>query len=76
MPKENWLEIEHYSFFYLDRIKIWSVIDCSLRTGEGITIIDWKTGRSTTENLSLQLSGYAMYGTEKWGIKPENVNGA
>jgi hypothetical protein len=48
LPRENWLEIEDPSFFYLDGIKIWAVIDCSFRSEDEITIIDWETGRSTT----------------------------
>jgi hypothetical protein len=73
LPQKNWLEIEDFSFFYLDGKKIWAVIDCSFRTQEGITIIDWKTGRTTSSDVSLQLSCYAMYGREKWGVKPEKL---
>jgi hypothetical protein len=73
LPQENWLEIEDFSFFYLDDIKIWAVLDCSFRTDDGVTIIDWKTGRATSKDLSLQLSCYAMYGQDKWGVKPENI---
>jgi len=73
LPQGNWLEIEDFSSFYLDGTKVWAVIDCSFKTDDGITIIDWKTGRTTTTDVSLQLSCYAMYGKEKWGIKPENI---
>ncbi len=73
LPQEVWLEIEDFSFFYLDDIKIWAVLDCSFRNNEGITIIDWKTGRSIAEDISLQLSCYAMYGRYKWKIKPEKI---
>jgi hypothetical protein len=73
IPQQDWLEIEDFSFFHLDRTKIWAVIDCSFRTKEGITIIDWKTGRATSGDVSLQLSCYAMYGREKWGIEPERI---
>jgi hypothetical protein len=73
LPRENWLGIEDFSSFYLAETKIWAVIDCSFRTEEGATIIDWKTGRGTEEDLSLQLSCYAMYGVEKWGVKPEEI---
>jgi len=73
LPREDWLGIEDYSFFYLDGIRIWSVIDCSFRTQEGVTIIDWKTSRGPGEDLSLQLSCYAMYGVEKWAINPEKI---
>jgi hypothetical protein len=73
LPQENWLEIEDFSFCHLDGKKIWAVIDCSFRTEDGITIIDWKTGRTTSSDVLLQLSCYAMYGKEKWGVKPERV---
>jgi hypothetical protein len=73
LPEYNWLEVENFSFFYLDDIKIWAVLDCSFRTDNGITIVDWKTGRTTSKDISLQLSCYAMYGQDKWGIKPENI---
>jgi hypothetical protein len=56
-----------------DQTKIWAVLDCSFRTNDGITIIDWKTGRGTTENVSLQLACYAIYAMEKWGIEPDRV---
>jgi hypothetical protein len=73
LPPEDWLEIEDFSFFHLDGTKIWAVIDCSFRTKEGVAIIDWKTGKATTSDVSLQLSCYAMYGRERWGIEPERM---
>ena len=73
LSSENWLEVEDFSSFNLDGRKIWAVIDCSFRTDNGVTIIDWKTGRGTSSDLSLQLSCYAMYGVEKWGKKPEKI---
>ena len=69
-----WLEAEDFSSFNLNSIKIWAVLDCSFRTDDGgITIIDWKTGRSMSEDVSMQLSCYAMYAMEKWGADPEKV---
>jgi hypothetical protein len=53
LPQENWLEIEDFSFFYLDGKKIWAVIDCSFRNQDGITIIDWKTGKTESPKGSL-----------------------
>ena len=73
LPRERWLEVEDFSSFYLDGIKIWAVIDCSFRMGEGVAIIDWKTGRGSKEDLSPQLSCYAMYGVEKWRTRPEKI---
>jgi CRISPR/Cas system-associated exonuclease Cas4 (RecB family) len=74
LPRQMWLEVEDFSSFNLDNTKIWAVSDCSFRTDDGgITIIDWKTGRSMSEDVSMQLSCYAMYAMDKWGIDPENV---
>jgi hypothetical protein len=66
LPGQMWLEVEDFSSFYLGQTKIWAVLDCSFRTEDGITIIDWKTGEGTTENVSLQLACYAMYAMEQW----------
>jgi CRISPR/Cas system-associated exonuclease Cas4 (RecB family) len=74
IPQQMWLEVEDFSSFSLDNTKIWAVLDCSFRNEDGgITIIDWKTGRSMSDDVSMQLSCYAMYATEKWGINTEKV---
>ena len=74
LPRGMWLEVEDFSSFNLNQTKIWAVLDCSFRTDDGgVTIIDWKTGRSMSEDVSMQLSCYAMYAMDKWGIDPENV---
>jgi CRISPR/Cas system-associated exonuclease Cas4 (RecB family) len=74
LPQKMWLEVEDFSSFHLNNTKIWAVLDCSFRRGDGdVTIIDWKTGRSMSDDVSMQLSCYAMYAMEKWGVDPEDV---
>jgi CRISPR/Cas system-associated exonuclease Cas4 (RecB family) len=74
LPRRMWLEVEDFSSFNLNNTKIWAVLDCSFRTEDGgVTIIDWKTVRSMSEDVSMQLSCYAMYAMDKWGIDTENV---
>jgi CRISPR/Cas system-associated exonuclease Cas4 (RecB family) len=74
LPQQMWLEVEDFSSFKLDKTKIWAVLDCSFRTEDGgITIIDWKTGRGMSKDVSMQLACYAMYAMEKWGVDPEKV---
>ena len=73
LPQKDWLEVEDFSYFHLDGTKIWAVIDCSFRADDGVTIIDWKTGRTTSNDFPLQLSCYAMYGRGKWAVKPEKI---
>ncbi len=74
LHRRMWLEVEDFSSFNQNNTKIWAVLDCSFRRDDGgITIIDWKTGRKMSEDVSMQLSCYAMYAMDKWGIEPENV---
>ena len=74
LPQQMWLEVEDFSSFNLNNTKIWAVLDCSFRTEDGgTTIIDWKTGRGMSEDVSMQLSCYAMYAMDKWGVDTENV---
>ena len=70
-PREGWLEVEEFSSFYLDHVKINLAIDCAIREGKEILLYDWKTGRSIPEGLSVQLCCYALYAMEKWRIPPE-----
>jgi hypothetical protein len=72
--KEGWLEVEEFSSFFLDRTKINLVIDCAIREGEGIYIYDWKTGKSLSEEISIQLGCYALYAMEKWKVSPESLS--
>ena len=72
--KEEWLEVEEFSSFRLDHTRINLVIDCAIKEGEGIYIYDWKTGKSLSEDLSVQLGCYALYALEKWNISPESLS--
>jgi hypothetical protein len=49
------------------------VIDCAVKKGKGIVIYDWKTGKSLSEDLSVQLCCYAFYAMEKWNLTPESL---
>jgi len=71
--KEGWLEVEEFSSFFLDGVKINVVIDCAVKEGNRIIIYDWKTGRSLSEDLSIQLGCYAFYVMGKWYLPPESL---
>jgi hypothetical protein len=71
--KEGWLEVEEFSFFHLDSIKINVVVDCAVKEGNSIIIYDWKTGKSLSEDLSVQLCCYALYAMQKWHIPPDSL---
>lgn len=72
-PRSDWLEVEEFSSFLLDNIKINLAIDCAIKEGDDILIYDWKTGKSMPEDLSIQLCCYALYTIEKWNIAPKSL---
>ena len=72
-PKGDWLEVEEFSSFHLDDIKINLSIDCAIKEGEDIYIYDWKTGKSLSEDLSVQLCCYALYAMERWHAPPDSL---
>jgi CRISPR/Cas system-associated exonuclease Cas4 (RecB family) len=72
-PRSDWLEVEEFSSFLLDNIKINLAIDCAINEGDDILIYDWKTGKSMPEDLSIQLCCYALYTIEKWNIAPKSL---
>jgi hypothetical protein len=72
-PKGAWLEVEEFSSFHLDNIKVNLAIDCAIKEGEDIYIYDWKTGKSLSESLSIQLCCYALYAMEKWHASPASL---
>ena len=72
-PKAGWLEVEEFSSLHLDQVKINLAIDCAIKEGEDIFIYDWKTGKSLSEDLSIQLSCYALYAMERWHAPPDSL---
>ena len=72
-PKSDWLEVEEFSSFHLDNARINLAIDCAIKEGDEIYLYDWKTGKSLSEDLSIQLCCYALYAMEKWHVQPESL---
>ncbi len=71
--KEGWLEVEEFSSFHLDRIKVNVVIDCAVKEGNSTIIYDWKTGKALSEDLSIQLGCYALHAIERWHLPPDSL---
>lgn len=72
-PRERWLEIEDFSSFQLDGVKVHVKLDFACREGDRVHIFDWKTGRRDEADNSIQLACYALYASEKWGPAPGRV---
>lgn len=77
LPKENWLEIEEFSSFWLDYVKVYVSLDFAYKHEQDIVIYDWKTGRSEKlEKDNIQLACYALYAMEKWKVPTTNIKTA
>jgi hypothetical protein len=72
--KNGWLEVEEFSSFLLDHTKINLAIDCAIKEGEGVYIYDWKTGKTLSEDLSIQLGCYALYAMERWNVSSDSLS--
>ena len=70
---KNWLEIEEFSTFLLDDVTVHAVPDFSYRDGNDIVIYDWKTGKSPSRDVELQLACYSLYAVQKWRVEPQQV---
>ena len=70
---DQFLEIEDFSHFYLDDVKVHVVLDLGFRDKNKIVIYDWKTGRAEGELHALQLACYRIYAQGKWGVREADV---
>ncbi len=73
LSPDQWLEVEKFSSFYDNGIKIYSVFDFVSRKNEEVFIYDWKTGKDEHNQHKLQLACYGLFATRKWGLNPEQV---
>ncbi len=73
LSPDQWLEVEKFSSFYDNGIKIYSVFDFVCRKNEEVFIYDWKTGKDDHNQHKLQLACYGLFAAKKWDLKPDQV---
>ena len=73
LTENQWLEMEQFSYFYFNDVKIYAVLDFAFRRNDKVIIYDWKSGKEDAERDRLQLACYGLFAIQKWDIKPENV---
>ncbi len=71
--RAGWLELEEFSSFNLDGVKVHVVLDFARRQGDEILIYDWKTGGADERDNRVQMACYAFYAHQRWGASPEQV---
>lgn len=73
LERTQFLEIERFSSFNLDNIKIHVRLDCAVEDGGRIIVWDWKTGKSSRSGFPLQLACYAWYAGGAFEVNPTQV---
>ena len=69
-----YLEIESNQKIYIDGDEIFFKLDLATRTPVGITVWDWKTGRSEGDAaISPQLACYGYYAQKQYSVLPAQV---
>jgi RecB family exonuclease len=48
-------------------------IDYCAKIGDQVEVIDWKMGRSTGDEDSLQLAVYGLWALQRFGVEPECI---
>jgi len=72
---EKWVFLEDFLNFDFEGTKVYLKIDFAIKNGNKIILFDWKTGQERqTEDIELQLSCYALYVLQKWGLTPDNIS--
>lgn len=73
LSNDQWLEIEKFSYFQYNDVKIYVVPDFAFREEDEIIIYDWKTGKEEADTHKLQLACYGLYAIQQWGVNPEKI---
>jgi hypothetical protein len=73
LPAESFLEVEEFSSFELEGVKVLLKLDCACRADEGIVVWDWKTGKSSSAGFPLQMACYAWYAGDAYGADPSTI---
>lgn len=69
----QWKAIEQLAQFSVDGVLVYAKLDAAVATGDGLLIIDWKTGKEDSMEFELQMGVYLLFALRKWKCAPERV---
>jgi CRISPR/Cas system-associated exonuclease Cas4 (RecB family) len=72
-PVLDWVTLEDFLSFDFDGVKVYLSIDFAMKKDGKIILYDWKTGKERLADFDLQLSLYALYVAEKFGIPASKI---
>jgi len=70
---KDWIALEDFLSFDFDGTRVYLSIDFAMKKGDKIVLYDWKTGQERMADFDLQLSLYALYVAEKFGIAASDI---
>ncbi len=73
LSREDILEVEELSQFDFEGTRCWVTLDAAWREPSGLVIADWKTGQTEPGGHELQLAGYSLYASQRWGLAAESI---
>lgn len=77
LAPDDWLAVELRDAFDLGGVPIWCVPDLAFREGDGVVIVDWKTGwpdpPGADAGARFQLACYGLYARARLGARPETL---
>ncbi len=72
-PVEDWVILEDFLSFDFHGTRVYLSIDFAMRKGDRAILYDWKTGKERLADFDLQLSLYALYIAEKFGMPASKI---
>jgi hypothetical protein len=74
LDAEAWLALEDLATFEQEGVPVFVRLDLAMRAGDdGVTIVDWKTGRRAPRPEGLQLATYALFVQARWQVAPSAI---
>src|SRR3989338_4787110 len=70
---EYWQIIEHLLTFEVDQTPVYVKIDFCYKNNEGVSILDWKTGKSEDVDSDIQLSCYGLFAHQHFNIPIDKI---
>lgn len=67
LDQASWLPIDELDTFPFAGTKVYAAPDFAFRRDDGVTMVDWKTGKPRDSDAE-QLLGYAMYARATWDV--------
>jgi hypothetical protein len=72
-PVDDWITLEDFLSFDFEGTRVFLSVDFAMRKDGKILLYDWKTGRERIADVDLQLSCYALYFAEKFGVRARDI---